>query len=177
MSIAKVEHTKKARKDQGKCGRCATPLPVGSEYRYWASFRGPKHVRCMAPGCTPRQSELESSKLSAIYASVEEAESSLAHFDATDDIEDIKEGIAMIVREVGSTVQEVADEYREAAADDNGNIFNPDMDERASTLESSASELDSWEPTLDDPDDETDLHDWLEALKEEAQEAIQNIDW
>lgn len=172
MSIAKVEHTKKARKDQGKCGHCATPLPVGSEYRYWASFRGPKQVRCMDPGCTPRRSELESSKLSSIYAAQEDAEDSLNHLDAVGDVDDIKDEVTTIVREVGSVVQEVAEEYRESSTDDYGNIFNPDMNDRADVLESSASELESWEPTTADPDDETDLHDWLEEIKQEAQDVI-----
>lgn len=138
MSIAKVTAVTKSVKDQGECGKCHTPLPKGSAYRWFTvGFRSTyKQRRCMSPDCTPKPSELESSKVSAVYAAQEE-------FDVSDLT--LVSDIEQAVHEVGEQVREVAEEYREAAINPNtGEIFNTDSDERADLLESGADELEDW---------------------------------
>lgn len=142
MSQARVKTVMRAQKDQGACEKCRTPLPKGSPYRWFkVGFRSRyKHRRCMSPACAPRPSELESSKLADVYSAQEDAE---ANIDAAGDVEDVK----VAVQEFVDRVNEVAEEYREAATNPNtGSVFNPEAEERADNLESAASDLDGWEP-------------------------------
>lgn len=137
MSLAKITEVKAARKDQGQCERCKTPLPAGSAYRwYTVGFRSSyKHVRCTDPACTPSRAELESSKLAQVW----DAQDSFDVSTATT-IEEIEQA----VHDVGDQIAEVAQEYHDAAEDANGNIFNEEANERGDTLESSADELTDW---------------------------------
>lgn len=146
MSIARVTTVKSARKDQGTCGKCGTPLPKGSAYRwYTVGFRSHyKHRRCMAPTCTPLASELESSKVASIYAAQESAEDAINEATSGDDIQ-------AAIDEVIEAIREVAEEYREAAVNPNtGEVFNLDSEERADTLEGSADELEGYDVELDE---------------------------
>lgn len=173
MSIAKIETTLKAQKDQGVCGHCGKPLPKGSAYRYFAHFRGIKHVRCMQPTCTPKLSERESSKLATIYAAQESATAQLSGLSLNSTASELLEEVRNIVHAVADDVREVADEYRDSSTDENGNVFNTAMDERADVLEEAADELEGWEPATDE-EEVTD--EWLEALVAEAMEAIDNVE-
>ena len=195
MSIAKVEYTKKARKDQGKCEKCGTPLPVGSAYRYfYVGFRSNwKHVRCMAAACAPKQSELESSKLAQVYAAMEDFEENL---DGYSDWDEIQSGLA----DLAQSVRDVAEEYREASEDENGNVFNTMAEERAEALDSAADEFedidvedeaecetcegngeveahdeDGSDIMVECPDCDGTGHD-IEAMREAARSAIYDVD-
>lgn len=137
MSLAKVTTVEKARKDQGHCGRCKTPLPAGSPYLWFTvGFRSSfKQKRCLDPKCFPSRSERESSKLAQIW----DAQDSFDVSTATT-IEEIEQA----VHDVGEQFAEVAQEYHDAAEDQNGNIWNEEAQERGDTLESSADELTGW---------------------------------
>jgi hypothetical protein len=63
---ARITTVKKARKDQGECGRCHTPLPAGSAYRWWKFRYGGTHKRCMANACYPKRSELTQNEVEAM---------------------------------------------------------------------------------------------------------------
>lgn len=146
MSLAKIHTVTKARKDQGTCEKCHTPLPAGSAYRWFTvGFRSTfKHVRCTDYKCNPLASDLESSKIAAIYAAQEEAEDTIASAVLVDDMRDAIEAVR-------DAITEVAEEYREASTDDMGNVFNPDSEERADTLDAAAESLD-WDPDMDEPE-------------------------
>lgn len=148
MSVAKVHTVAKARKDQGECESCRTPLPAGSPYRWFSvGFRSKfKHKRCTKPVCTPRPSQLESSKLADVYAAQEDAEDAI---DSASEIDDITAAVG----ELGSAIREVADEYTEASTDDNGTVFNIEAQERAETLEAAADECDGWTPEAEDTEE------------------------
>jgi hypothetical protein len=170
-----------------KCGKCGTEIKVGDPYRWFqVGFRSHyKQVRCVEISCSPKTSELESSKLSSVYAAIEDAEATIAEADEPDEIESA-------VQDVANTVREVADEYREASVNPNtGAVFNTEAEERADTLDSSADELESWSHTQDQEpetceehsgDDEDDCEEcqelrdsWIEAIRGEAIDAV-NID-
>lgn len=140
MSIARIKVVNKAAKDQGECEKCKTPLPVGSAYRWFkVGFRSRyKHRRCMANACTPRTSELESSNLSQVYAAQEDFEDGL---DDAASIEDFRS----LIEEYAGQVSQIADEYRTASEDPNGNVFNTVAEERADALEALASDIEGYD--------------------------------
>ena len=142
MSQARITTITKSVKP-GVCEKCRTELPPGSAYRHFkVGFRSRyKHVRCMEAACTPRPSELESSKLSEVYAAQEDAEDQLDELDADATADEITE----VVTALGEAIQAVADEYEEASTDDNGTVFNTTAEERAETLSSAADELSGFE--------------------------------
>jgi hypothetical protein len=190
MSVARAKIIGKAQKDQGKCGRCGVELPKGSGYLWWTvGFRSNyKYKRCLKPECYPRPSERESSKFVTVLSAQENFE------DTIDGLED-KEDIEAAVQEVGAAVREIAEEYREAAdAWEHGNY---ELEEKADHYEGQADELESWEfggssewdlceehEDMDRDDDRienctecvTNRDDWLSEIREEAREAVQNVE-
>ena len=146
MSIARVTTVAKSMKPY-VCEKCRTELPKGSEYRHYkVGFRSHyRHIRCMAAECTPRPSELESSKMSQVYSAQEDFEAALDAATCADDIRTALE-------EYGNAVREVGEAYREAGTDDNGTEWSPDSIERAEALESAGDEIEGIE--IEDPDTE-----------------------
>lgn len=171
MSVARITTVKSARKDQGECGKCGTPIPVGSPYlHYTVGFRSHfKRVRCAAVACIPRPSERESSSKAGPMSAIEDFAAQT--FDTLDDLAD---GFQDVV----DAFREYADECRDALdAWENGNSM---LEERADGAEQAADELDGWEPEsydgdVDDDDNPTDADEYAEhvnAQKDAAEEAL-----
>lgn len=189
----KVQNVEKARKSPGKCGRCAVEIQAGEPYRFAASRFAAKKVRCMAVDCAFRQSELETSdKLSRAYAAQEAAEDYLAAWNAKDDgLDGLKEALTAMADEL----REVAGEYQESADNIRDRFSESETadqcEEKAQGLEEWADEVenaldshssDDFEVDQEDPkhaaanqneDGET-LEEWADALRTEANDAIQN---
>lgn len=137
-----------------KCSVDGEPIQKGERYYWWKpGFRSRyKVIRCMKHA--PKPSETNSSKLSTIMAAQETAEEALDALVGyeTSDIE-------QIVNDVAQAFEDVAEEYRDAAeASPTGLIFGEDYNEKADTLENSASDLQSWSPSEDEPDYEHETH-------------------
>jgi len=158
MSIAKINTVQHARKDQGKCGRCRKPIAIGDPYKWYkVGFRSRlKRVRCLQPSCAPRLSELESSRISEIYAAQEEAESMI---EGAETIEEINEAISV----VQDAIEELADEYEQASENEDGVVFNTTAAEYAEALQGNE---------LEQVDDDGDL----DEAKEEARAIINEIE-
>jgi gas vesicle protein len=106
--MPRVNAVKKARKPQGKCGRCGTEINVGDAY-LWIKLRyGGKRIRCTDFACRFRPSDLTGGKMSGVYAAQENAEDSIGDMDSVEDIKNLAE-------ETADSIQEVADEYQESA--------------------------------------------------------------
>jgi hypothetical protein len=138
MSLARITKVAKSQKP-GVCEKCKVELPKGSPYIWYkVGFRSRfKHVRCDSAACYPKQSERESSQIASIYAAQEEFEDALDGCTTADEITELLGPVAEAIREV-------AEAYREAAINPNtGDIFNPNLDERADTLESAADEVEN----------------------------------
>lgn len=115
------------------CIACRKSIVAGQKYFEWAFFRQAprrKHDECGRP----KQSELDNSKMSAVYAAIEGAEESIAKADS-------KEDIAEALDEVVSSANEVAEEYGEAADAMGGAGESGISAERKDALESFASEV------------------------------------
>lgn len=180
MSVQKLEIVRKARKDQGRCGRCGKPLPAGSAYQYWyPGFRSTqKIVRCM--DCTPRPSERESSLASSLLAAQESFEDNVDNLESVEDIE-------AAVQEVAEACQELATEY-ESALDgwENG---NEQLQEKVDHYTDQSNEIDGWswegadQPDLCEDHEDEDCpacqekrEEWIEEVREAAREVVNSIE-
>lgn len=146
-----------------ECEKCGKKIQPGEMYRWYKlGFRSNlRRTRCMQPVCTPKRSELVTSKLSAVYAAVEDAEADINACDTVD-------GVEAAVASVGDICREIAEEYREAAVNpDTGVEFNPDNIERADTLDGIADELESWSCDADERE-ECSIHgsDWVDERED-----------
>ena len=170
MSVAKIESVKKTREER-TCEKCRSTIAKGEPYLWFRiGFRSNhKHIRCTKSTCYPKPSERESrDRIASIMAEQEE-------FDPQS--YDSLEGMEDAVHQLAETLREQAESYREASTDDYGNVFNPENEERADTLEASADDIESWTFDDEEPEDGTEAHDeWLEALREAAREAVDNIE-
>lgn len=162
-----------------KCGKCGEPIEKGQSYRWFkVGFRSrTKYIRCWKSGCTPKQSEMTTSKMAGVYAAIEDATANLealrgSHEEDTSSIKSELESAAQSIREV-------ADEYREAAeASPTGLVFGEDLNERADAVEAGADEIENWDAEEDEPDLDNaycdDRH--LDAIRTECEDCIAGVE-
>lgn len=171
MSLARVYTVKKSRKEF-TCGSCQTTIPKGSlVHHYSVGFRGRTQHRCEAH--PPSRSERESSMVAPVWDALDTAEAGLSDCVTGEDFENL-------LQEVSDSLEEVAGEY------EGSEMFerNPELQERAETLNNSASELQSVsfddEPERDDFDNAESMDgamaEWASEQREKAQEALNNVE-
>jgi hypothetical protein len=165
MSVARVYTSKKVRKDW-KCEKCGAAIRKGVDGRitFSVGFRGYEHTRCTRPECFPSTSERESSAVATVYAAQESVD--LASCQSLEDLESA-------IQEVVDACEEVADEY------ESNEMFeiNEDLQERAQTIRDAGESLSGWSDSLDDePSVDGFDDDWLEAAREAAQDAINEME-
>lgn len=192
MSQAKIYAVKTARKAQGPCQKCGIQILPGMPYRFFVKgFRSKfKHIRCMKPECSPTRADRESSMLAEIYAAIDDAS-----FMGMESLEEIKG----VLEEVASVARDLAEQYATASVNQNtGAVFNVDAEERGQQLESYADDLDSWDPSEDEPEEPTEdnwddqefdtleeavdawkekHNEWLDQCIDEAREALDGGDF
>lgn len=181
MSLAQVKHVRRAQKDQGKCSGCGKELPAGSEYRYYKpGFRGRMKIRmCMSDACTPRRSQLESSKLSEAYAAIENAEDRLRATGNGEGYVLTVESIQEIIDECASEIRNISEEYEqsiEAAPmlEDTVREKIELLDQFADELESLSLEDEPEKPEESEYDDEQEYASAIEDYEKELEEAREN---
>lgn len=151
MSLSRTHYVAKARKPQGKCSKCQDPINVGDAYLYWQPmFRSNyKVVRCRKYACQPKQSELETSNVSTIYAAIESAEDTINNITTTD-TSDFEREVQDAFDEITSAFEEVKDEYQ-SVADEYFGGYGPNA-ERAEQLESDMDTVPQFSLTIDAPE-------------------------
>ena len=180
MSIAKLEYVKKSRK-VWTCSKCREEIPIGSKVIGFAvGFRGYDQKRCGdKPECFPTYSERESSMVAEIYGAQESMD--LGACESLDDLENA-------VQDVIDACESVCDEYESGEMYD----INEMLQERVDILRSAGEELQGWADALDDepewegfreenPDGTEEEfqvahEEWLDAAREAANEAINNME-
>lgn len=182
MSLAQIKHVTRAQKDQGKCSGCGKELPAGSEYRYYKpGFRGRTKIRmCMSDSCTPRRSQLESSKLSEAYAAIEHAEDQLNATGNGEGYVLTVENVQEIIDECASEIRNLSEEYEQSI--EAAPMLEDSVREKIELLDQFADELESLsldeepekpeEALFDDPDEYADaLKDYEKDLEEARENA------
>jgi uncharacterized protein YukE len=174
MSLARIYTTKKSRK-VWVCGKCHDEIPKGEKVLHFAvGFRGTDQHRCSKPGCFPKNSELESSLVSSIYAAQEDFDVS-----GCDSLGEIDSAVS----EVSAVLDEVASEYEDSEMYE----VNEDLQERAGTIRSAQDELENWESNLSESEPEQEdgesdrefqnrYDDWLIDARDAAGAAVNNMD-
>jgi hypothetical protein len=159
--MPRVERIRKNRAGkERKCGKCGKVIQPGEHYLKWEFRYGGAHYRCTAH--PPRPSDLTQSKLSTVYAAIEQAEDELPTLASADDIEATVQGVADVVTDV-------VEEYRDAAEPFGGEGENA---ERADELEGWAEELAGFDASEADSEDYDSEDDRLEAVRATASEAL-----
>lgn len=172
MSLAKVNHVAKARKDQGTCERCDTVITRGMPY-YWflVGFRSTyKHVRCV--NHYPRVSERESSMKAQVYAAQENFESAMSNLSYTlEDLDAIRNSYEEYVEDLRSYAED-----RRAALDE-WEYGNSQLEELAEDAENALYEVEDWEPEdfYGDEDDEDEVRDHIETQVQDALDKVQGV--
>lgn len=175
--MPRVTTVKKARKEQGTCGKCGIELKAGDAYRWWKFRYGGKRFRCTKPECTPRASDLTQSKMSTVYAAQETMADVLAVWDSYE-LDDVKGDAEMCVDEirgVGEEYQEAADNQREhfpesETADENEERAN-ELEQWVSDLEDAINELEEFDGETNDDGDPVD-EDAADSWRDEARSAL-----
>lgn len=165
MSLAKIYNVKKVRK-QWTCGKCKDTINVGEPaVKFAVGFRGRTQVRCSKRECFPKPSERESSLVAGAYAAQEDVDVESAT--SLEDLENIR-------NDVTEAVREVAGEYEQSEMFEQ----NYDLQERADILNSSADDLEGWEPGDEEPEDQDsdEYAVWLVDARDSLQSAINDME-
>jgi len=196
----RINHVQKARKDQGRCGRCDKEIKVGDPYKWIKPRYGGKKVRCEF--CQFRPSEMTSSKMGIVYDAQEDALEEIGKWCDEDaaDLQEILNRFAETVREVSEEYQESCDNIRDTFSDsptaDECEEKANELDSWASEIESAASELaGSFADDFDESDVEIDprerdagmseedqieearsegVDQWIEDRREQAEDVVQD---
>lgn len=172
MSLAKVNHVAKARKDQGKCESCDTVVTRGMPY-YWFTkgyMSSYKHVRCV--NHYPTLSERESSMKAQVYAAQENFEANVSNLAfVLDDLDIIRNAYEEYVEDVRSYAED-----RRAALDE-WEYGNSQLEELAEAAEEALAEVEDWEPEdfYGDEDDEDEVRTHIEEQVQEALDRVQGV--
>lgn len=177
----KINQVKKARKDQGACGKCGVEIRKGDAYK-WIKFRyGGRRLRCMNRGCMFRPSDLTSSdKLSRVYGAQEALEDALKGWDrkTLDHLSGAVEGCADDLREVASEYEESADSIRDSFPDSS---TADECEEKAQGLEVWADEIEgafeeidsfTWDDVEDGQYYSEAREEWADVVVEEMEDII-----
>ena len=190
--MARINHVKKARKDQGQCLRCGTEIKAGDPYKWVKPMHSAKKITC--EGCQFRATDTSTAKYAPLLDTINDTQSELFNMphaegynlrikeSRTTFVEDVKQSLVSVgeqAREIGSEYEDSADNMEEyfpgSERVDNLRQANEDLGEYAE-------ELDSWEPTEEewDTDQLEDLsitvEDWAEELINEASSKLDEFE-
>jgi hypothetical protein len=177
--MPRVHYVKKARKDQGNCYKCGTPIKAGDPYKWWkfggaAGSRGPggpKIKRC-GPCPSPKQSELTRSPFrSTLYAAQEDYYAT--NWETAEDAADALRNYAEAVRGCAEIRTEAADNIvsgfgHETYVSENLRDEGQEVEGWADDIESKADEVAGLDP--EDYEDEDGLRDAIEDLANVVEE-------
>lgn len=155
----RIYETKKANKDTNRsCIRCHEPVVKGQGYKWVQEYRGPKRVIHTTCGNFKSSELTGNDKLQQLYAVQEDIQAWIDMINITTTKEDLDEFMSECV----TTVEEVAEMYRESAsAIEDGFGHTTTQSEDA---EANADACDEWAMALGQVTD--DISDWDEDSKE-----------
>lgn len=154
------------------CGKCGKAIKPKEKYYEWKFRYGGTHRQHESCGY-PRASQLTQSKMSTVYAAIEDAGDDIAKAETPSDIADALDNCAESAREVASEYEQAMEAMGEAGAN------NSDWEERKSALEDFADSLDNAasemrDHEVDDDDAEAEEPD-MEALRTDADNALSEL--
>jgi len=172
MGIAKLNTVKKARKDQGECGRCKSPIAAGDAYLWWTTgFRSKaKSKRCEACGPPPLSDRESNYKRAAILAASEDFHGTIIDCLDREAIVCALESLAEALQEAASMFEESADSIEEGFGHETSQ--SEEQREHAAAVESAAEDVESAASELDEePEEGESAEDYIDRLRDEAIDA------
>lgn len=176
----RVHYVGKARaaRTPRRCISCGHEVQPGESYKRAEPRYGPVLIWCHS--CSPRPSQMTSSKLSAVYAAQEDFASEIGSLDNATDIEAALATVAEAAEEVAQEYQDSIDAMPESLQE---GPTGEEMREKIDALEEYAQDLQAWSSDDDDPreDDEEDpseddIETYLESMRSSAQDAVDSLD-
>jgi len=148
------------------CVKCRKPIEPGQEYYHWTKYKQSvrqQHVTCGYP----KRSQLSDSKMGPVWDEIDGFNPS--ELEQVDDIKSALQSIAGVATDVAAEYNESADGIEQQFSN------SPTGDacrEVADALESWAADLENWEPSADTEEGTKTFEDWLEEVREEAQDIV-----
>lgn len=170
--MPRVTVVKSANKPAGKCGRCGVEIKKGDSYKWWKFRYGGKRIRCAAPACHPKPSDLTQS---AFLGTLYDIQETLSEGIGTDDLGEMAGALrdaAEQFRDLGGECQGSLENMPEGLQQgDTGQLLQDRSDrceEIADELESAADEIDTKAQELED---EQAFEDFKEGFDREEGES------
>jgi hypothetical protein len=135
VSLCRVTRVAKARKAQGKCGKCQTPIEAGDGYRWWKGRYGPTYRRCLKASCSPKLWELETN---ATKAQDIEGSTYASYAQGADNPADA----AMHLRDALSIAEGLVEDLSERVSNKEGTALESSSEFEA--LQTSKDEFENW---------------------------------
>lgn len=162
--MPRVIRVKRARKKQGKCEHCQSPINKGDPYVWWKFRFGRKHVRCVKPECAPKAADLtQSAFLSALYT----IQDSKFEADTFEGLESERDDIVSEIENLRDETQEKFDNMPEGLQQgDTGQL----LQERIDACEEAANEIQGVDCAAPEKEDEETDEAFEKRLEEEVDE-------
>jgi hypothetical protein len=157
----RVNHVKKAQKDQGECLKCHKAIKAGDAYSWLKGRNGPRKVVCGS--CQFSDSDKTGSdKLGRVYDARDAALEAVGNWAIEDDPEDLKSALEEHIE----ALREVANEYQESADSIHQNFSESstadECEEKSQEIEGYADEIEGAFDNVDEWDED--------AIREELRE-------
>lgn len=155
--VMRINRVKKSRTDQGVCGKCQNPLPVGVSYQWIKPRFGAKRVRCWGfprTDCGFQNSDLTTSdKLSNWWLAIEDVEGAVKEARELADGVSLEEmaghlkGVVEVIDNSLGMLETVSEGYSESAdnmydAFPGGSMQIDECEEKSQAAEEKRDELD-----------------------------------
>lgn len=173
--------TKAAYGKDKTCTGCGEKIEVGERHYSWKRRNSPeqaRHVRCGRP----KASELSGAKTAIIEDAIEDVTDEISKWSPDEKAEDAPGELKDFLEPVAAQADEVADEYEESADNLPEGLQYGTQGEAlrdvAERLREWAQMLRDFSPSDDFPEGDDaleDLEGWIEAVKQEATEAMEEL--
>lgn len=168
--MPRVKTIQKARKAQGQCGKCGCKINKGDAYRKWAFRFGGRHVRCMKPECSPKQSDLTNSPFLSTLYKIQETT-----FDG-EDASDLESQRDKVVGELQSLLDDTQGSLDNMPEGLQQGSTGEMLQERISTLEDAINTLENVDCTIEDKEEDETDKDFETRSKDRVQEIEDELD-
>lgn len=183
MRVALKTKNKGVKVAQYPCRKCKEPIVAGEKYYEWKHRYAPPSRQHQTHGA-PRQSELCTSKMSAVYAAIESVEDVIASGRVADDASGLEDALNSAAEEVRNVAQEyedgksnMPDSLQQSSKGDEIQEKIDALNEFADSLENAASETTDWDMDTESPEPGEDHTDECASqLREDEEETDRDCD-
>jgi len=160
--MARIVIKTKSTRGEYKCGHCGIQIQPGSQYKSWQFRNSAKQFRCMAPGCSPRASELTQGQIGRVYELNERISDCCDDFRSDQEFDDFKSNLESIKEDAESLKDEFDENYNNM----------PESFQNGQNGELVQGRVDALESFIDELDSAIDNADWPDGAEDEDAECV-----